>query len=917
MNKSIKNLVNLFLFLFILNSCNNEPAVKVAQIKCNSTVEPVGTGTACPEFSWLAESNERGGKQSAYQIIVADNEADINKNKGTLWDSGKVGSGMSHSVKYNGTSLESNKKYFWKVKIWDEKGNETGFSQAGSFLTSVLDEKLWKAGWIGAGAGKDPVNEKGFYKERVEVDSEGDSVVYNGNSLLLRGTYNLSKPIEKAIANICGLGLYESSINGKKVGDKLLNPAKTHFNRIVLYDTYDVSGFFNDGENALGIMLGNGWFNPIPKWWSWRMQWFGEKRAMLQVNLTYKDGSTEIISTDAGWKMKEGPVRLHCLYDGETYDANMEQTGWDEPGFDDSNWENAKTVAPPKGKLTAQIMPAIKHVETIKPVQVTYPAEGLALVDFGQNFSGWVRIKLRAEKGDTVSLRYAEDKKDGMLDPSTNERAIVNDIFISNGEEKIYEPCFTYHGFQFAEISGLGYKLQPDDIEGIVVHSAVEPIGTFECGNEEINRLHKAILWSQRANLMGFPTDCPQREERLGWSGDAHVTAEEAIFNFDMDLFYAKWLRDLRINQDITGDIPYIAPRPLSENPAYSWSSGFHLVSWYHYLYYGDAGILKDNYEAMKRYVDFLYDSSEGFILPLDRYGDWVSPLEGWERGGPMLTSTAYFYCTASIVAKVANILDVPDDEQKYGSLAENVKKAFNQEYYDTEKKYYEDGSQFANSFALFLGLVPETEKAAVLANLVGDIKDNNNMHLTTGILGTKYLMELLSEQGRSDIAWELATQNTYPSWLDMLKGHNTLCERWRDVKSSSHNHVMLGSIDSWFYKYIAGIQPDENAPGFKNIIINPYMPNDLDWAKASTNTVMGEVKSEWSKNAGVYTLNVKIPFGSEATVYVPANSAGEVKESGKLATEAEDVKYLRTEAGHSIFQVGSGEYVFSSVVAD
>ena len=693
----------------------------------------------------------------------------------------------------------------------------------------------------------------------------------------------------------------------------MLNPAKTHYNRIVLYDTYDVSGFFSKGENVLGIMLGNGWFNPIPKWWSWRMQWFGEKRAILQVNITYKDGSTELITTGTGWKMKEGPIRLHCLYDGETYDANMEQEGWDKPGFDDSEWETAKTVAPPKGRLTAQIMPAIKHVETINPVEITYPDDELSLVDFGQNFSGWIRIKLHAQKGDTISFRYAEDKKDGMLDPTTNHRAPVKDVFISKGEEEIYEPCFTYHGFQFTEVSGLKYKLQPEDIEGIVVHSSVEPAGSFECSNEGINKLHQAIMWSQRANLMGFPTDCPQREERLGWTGDAHVTAEEAIYNFDMNLFYAKWLRDIRINQDPDGDIPYIAPRPLSEWPAYSWSSGFHLISWYHYLYYGDTQILEDNYETMKRYVDFLSGSAKGYILPRDKYGDWVSPFEGWEEGGPMLTSTAYYYYTASIVAKTANILGLSEDARKYMALTKNIKKAFNQEYYNTKNKSYEDGSQFANSFALFLGLVPESEKPAVLANLVGDIKEKNNMHLTTGILGSKYLMELLSKEGRSDIAWGLATQTTYPSWLDMLKGHNTLCERWREGKTNSHNHVMLGSIDSWFYKYIAGIQPDEKAPGFKNIIIKPYMPTDLDWAKASTNTVMGEIKSEWSKNDGAYTLKVKIPFGSEATVYVPANSAEEVKENGNPATGAECVKFLNMKDGYAVFRTGSGEYAFTS----
>ena len=410
----------------------------------------------------------------AYQIIVADNEADINKNKGTLWDSGKVDSEESNSIQYRGESLTSNREYYWKVRIWDKEGRATPYSRPATYTTSVLNPGLWQASWIGAGVGKDPVNTDGYYKEKITVDTEGDLVKYNGNSLLLRNTYHLSKPVETAIANICGLGLYELTINGEKAGNKVLNPAKTHYNKIVLYDTYDVSALLRRGENVFGIMLGNGWFNPIPKWWSWRMQWFGEKRAMLQVHVTYKDGSTQVISTDSTWKVKEGPVRLHCIYDGEAYDANMESEAWNRPGFVDSAWENAKIVAPPKGNLTAQIMPAIQHVETLKPVSVTYPGDSLSLVDFGQNFSGWVRIKIHAEKGDSIVLKYAEDSKNGMLDPTSNHRAPVIDVYISKGgKEETFEPRFTYHGFQFTEISGLKYKLQPENIEGIVVHSAV------------------------------------------------------------------------------------------------------------------------------------------------------------------------------------------------------------------------------------------------------------------------------------------------------------------------------------------------------------------------------------------------------------------------------------------------------------
>ena len=681
---------------------------------------------------------------------------------------------------------------------------------------------------------------------------------------------------------------------------------------MVLYDTYDISGLLIKGKNALGIELGNGWFNPLPKWWSWRMQWFGEKRAFLQMHITFKDGSTQDITTDDSWKLSEGPVRRHCIYDGEIYDATKEIEGWNRPGFNDSDWEYAKTVNPPPGKLTAQIMPAIQRIEILKAVSVTYPKSNVSLIDFGQNFSGWIRIKVKAHKGDSIVIRYAEDKKDGMLDPTTNHMLKVKDIYIGKDEKEItYEPHFTYHGFQYAEVSGLNYQVLPEDIEGIVVHSAVEPIGTFECSNENINKIHKTVLWSQRSNLMGYPTDCPQREERLGWLGDAHITAEEAISNFDMNLFYAKWLNDIKVNQDPTGDIPFIAPRPISEGPAFSWSSGYHLIVWYHYLNYGDKKILADHFNSMKRYVDFLSTMANGYILPNDKYGDWASPIRDKKKSGPLSTSTGYYYYITSILAKTAQILGYTEEAKNYGLLAENIKKAFNQHYYNVEKHSYDDGSQFANSFALFLCMASEKEKEGVLKNLVHDILNTNQVHLTTGILGTKYLLELLTLQGRSDIAWMLAIQTTYPSWINMLEGRTTLSEHWKEGGMNSHNHVMFGSIDSWFYKTLAGIQTDENAPGYKRIVIKPFIPADLSWVKASIKTIRGNIQVEWTKKQTDYTMNVNVPVGSEATVYVLANKQEQVDKMTNSSGQC--VTFLKMEGNYAVFRVVSGKYSFVS----
>ena len=412
---------------------------------------------------------------------------------------------------------------------------------------------------------------------------------------------------------------------------------------------------------------------------------------------------------------------------------------------------------------------------------------------------------------------------------------------------------------------------------------------------------------------MGYPTDCPQREERLGWIGDAHVVAEAGIYNFEMNEFYKKWLDDIRVNQDTTnGYIPYIAPRPVSNgDPAFSWSCGYHLVAWYHYLYYGDVKILDDNYEAMKKYVDYLSSLADEYILPNDKYGDWVSPLDGWERGTPSSISTGYYFYVSSIVSKSAEILGFTEDANNYGILSESIKEAFHKHFFNMEKKQYEKGSQFSNSFALFLGLVPESEKEAVLNNLVNDIVNTQNTHLTTGILGTKYMVEVLARESRNDIAWALATQTTFPSWIDMLKNKTTLSERWD--KSGSSNHVMLGSIDSWFYNSLAGIQVKEDFPGFGEFVIKPYLPDDLSWVKASVKTVKGTIKSKWTKNGQNYNLQIKIPFGTEAIVYVLTNDLSNITEGDQPAEQADNVEFLKMENNYAVYKVGSGDYNFNS----
>ena len=930
--------------------------IEIVWLKCQSAISPVGVDSPAPKFSWLLESRERGQRQIAYQILVSDNLEDLGRDNGNLWDSGMIRSGQTNAVRYGGKPLASNQTYCWKVKVWDRDGKPSAFSEPASFTTGILDSASWQASWIGRGDGGDPVNADGYYvfnKDRLllgadyvegtesteydkdsftfdgdrtsivhvcglgryEMTINGERSTYDENAMLLRKSITLSKPVSKALVHVCGLGLYELTINGQRVGKKVFNPAKTNYSKTVLYDTYEVSALLKEGANVLGLMVGNGWFNSLPKRWNWRAPWYGEKRALLQMHVTDAEGASLMIGSDNSWKVADGPVRRNCHYDGETYDANREVVGWDKPGFDDSAWASAKTVKPPRGQLFSQAMPAIERTGLLKPASVTQLDGGKSLVDFGQNFAGWIRVRLKAKKGDIVEFRYAEDLKDGMLDTMKNHDAEATDRYIAKGGGlESFEPRFTQHGFQYVEVSGLDYPLQAEDIEGVDVHSAVEPAGTLDCGDEGIGRIHTAVLRTQLNNLMGYPSDCPQRAERLGWLGDAHLTAEEAIHNFDMDRFYSKWLRDIRRNQEPSGNVSFIAPWQLMEGSAPSFSSGYHLVTWYHYLYYGDTSVLEDNFEAFKRHVNFLSSRTENDILPTDKYGDWLSEVEGWKKSLPEITSTGFYYYMIEITAKIAKILGRADDTEQYETLAGRVKEAFNRRFFNPAGHCYEDGSQFTNGFPLFLGLVPAEERAAVLANLVDDIVNKQGGHLTTGIFGLKYVMELLSREGSGDVAWLLATQDTYPSWLHMLKGRTTLTEKWTvEGTGWSGNHIMRGSVDSWFYKELGGIKVDEDAPGYGRVNVKPFMPAGLPWAKVMLKTVKGEFRSEWAQSPEGIELKVRIPVGVEAMVHVRADTPKQVSEGGLPAEKADGVTFIKMDAGHAVFQVLSGEYVFVS----
>ncbi|NOX67139.1 MAG: family 78 glycoside hydrolase catalytic domain [Chlorobi bacterium] len=901
----------------VLTSCGNESGIEVSKLMCEYREDPINLDMAQPRFSWIMESEQRGQKQTAFQVLVARSKDKLAQDVGDLWNSGKVESSKSIHVSYNGTSLNSNQTAYWKVRVWDKDSTASDFSAPATFSMAILNDNDWHAKWIGKSFNSDPVTEPGYYNTQVQVNAKGDSTSSNPRSLLLRKELNISKKISRATVHVTGLGYYEFLINGKKVGDYVLSPAKTLYIKSILYDTFDVTQLLQKNKNVLGITLGNGWFNPLKKWWSWHMQWYGDKRAFLQMNIEYNDGTSDVVVSDESWKSAPGPVITSCIYDGEIYDAREEIANWSKPGFDDSSWESADVLKSPRGKLMPQAMQAIKRTQILKPKEVTNPKPGIYVYDLGQNFSGWVKLFVKGSRGEKVTLKYAENlRRDGLIDPITNEGAKVTDIYILSGNgEEIYEPRFTYHGFRYVQIEGFPGKPTLKNIEGIVVHSAVEQTGIFETSNESLNQIHQAVLWSQRSNLMGFPTDCPQRDERLGWMGDAHVTAEEAIDNFNMPLFYQKWLNDVKEGADIkTGDLPYIAPRPFYENESdVAWSSGYHLMVWYFYREYGDKEFLAQHYETMKRYVDFLGTIAKDHILPKDRYGDWLSPNRTgwWSPGIHLSVTTGYYYYVSSIVTKAAKILGNTSDEQYYSNLSSEIKDAYNKKFLDQDSKQYENGSQFANSFPLFLRIVPEDDKEAVLNNLVDNIFKHKG-HLSTGILGTKYLMEALWKNDKTDIAYLIVSRKDYPGWINMIKDRTTLSENW-DPDSRSNNHVMLGSIDSWFYKALAGIDVDESGPGFKKFNIKPFVPPGISFVKASRETIRGKVSSFWKIKDDQFELDISVPVNSSATVYIPSANTEDVTENGIRASKSEGVTFLRQDDKYAVYSVLSGQYNFTS----
>ena len=906
------------LFIFLLLSISLIGAeMKITNLRCEYKVNPVGVDITKPRLSWNLVSSERGVSQTAYRLEVASSIEKLMNNNSDIWDSQKIRSNESIHISYQGEPLESNKKYFWKVTVWDQDGNSHS-SDPAFWTTGLINNSDWKAKWIGL--------------DKAVGDDNPDAPHRVLSARMLRLEFEVEKEIESATAFISGLGLFELYINGQKIGDQVLTPGLTEYNKRAFYITFDITENINSVRNSIGVILGNGRYFAPRGDEPTKTRTYGYPKVLCQIKLKYKDGTAKTIITDESWKLTaKGPIRKNNEYDGEYYDARMELNGWNECNFDDSDWINAQLVEKPGEKLVSQPNEQIKIMEELTPISVNEIKPGVFIYDMGQNMVGWVELFVKGKKGDKVTLRFSETlKDDGSLFLDNIRGAAVTDTYILKGEgNERWEPKFTYHGFRFVEMIGYPGEPKLSSIKGKVIHDALDISGSFECSNELINNIYKNAYWGIRGNYRSMPTDCPQRDERQGWLGDrsAECTGESYIFNISN--LYNKWLVDIRDAQKENGSIPDVAP---SYWPFYSdnttWPGTYLFASDMLYTQYGDLEVIKMHYPNMKKWINHMRQYVKDGVMTRDTYGDWCVPPEDVtfihtadpnRTTSSELIGTAYFYYELKLMEKFAKLLNKQNDQLLFANEASQMKEGFVNNFMDTERMIIGNNSQTSNILAIMFDLVPEKYREKIFYNLLEKIMGESEIHVGTGIVGGQWLTRVLTYNGYPDVAYLLASQNTYPSWGYMVnRGATTIWELWNgdhgDPGMNSGNHVMLlGDLIIWFYQNLAGIKPDPNNPGFKNIIMKPEVVGDLKYVNASYNSIHGKIISKWKTVNDKFYWDVTIPANTKAMLYIPSLNVDGIKENNQLASESIGVKFIEWKDKHAIYLIESGSYSFSS----
>jgi alpha-L-rhamnosidase len=887
MNFKVKVSFSIVILLFVFTSVafSKEADLQVKNLKCEYLVDPIAIESQHPIMAWQLTSKSSAKSQKAYHVLVASSTALLDKNIGDYWDSHKVNSSNSTQVNYQGKPLSSRKKIYWKVMVWDEKNIQSDWSSTASWSMGLLNAADWKAKWIGS-----------------LIDQNPDSAI-TYPAPFFRKEFTVKKKIKQAVVYVSGLGFYELSINGKKVGDQVLAPAVSNYDKRplkkllypyddqsiqrVYYNTFDVTSSINPKENALGLILGDGWYNQRDRTVEGKM-WYDVPKLIFQMEITYTDGTSEVIGSDRNWKTSNGPLLKTGIFTGEKYDARSELGAWNKPAYDDSKWKNAILAKPPTGHLHSQTAPFDKVLRTLTPVFDGRAKDSVYQYHLDETVAGWAALRVKGKAGSIIKIRYiSEEGEDyGQYD---------HYILKGNGIEN-WEPKFTWHAFRKIEVYSKDVVLDSESIQVKDVHTEVASNGSFECSNPFINKINTAYLLTQKANFHGsISSDCPHRE-RLGYTGDGQVAMESAMLSFDMMQFYNKWLIDIDdARNHKTGFVTHTAPfGGGGGGPA--WGSAYVIMPWLYFSYHNDTTLLKRHYSGMKQWVEYLKTrTNENGLITKEEpngwcLGDWCTPSD--IKLPEPLVNTAYFYHVTDLMTRVARILGKSGDESEFSGLARKIKIDFNKAYYNESTKSYWEGRQGADVFALAFGLVPE-EKYGTVFNSLLDHLAKLDYHFDTGILATPLLLKVLSQNDRDDIAYKIMNQKDKPGFGYLLDSKNsTLWEEW--AGGGSHSHPMFGSVIEWLYSGIAGIKQGTAKAGVKHFIIKPNPVGDLTYCKSSFNSLYGVVRSEWKVGeGGNLEILIEIPANTSATFVLPREQMNLVDNSGKsIATKKVNNKY-------------------------
>lgn len=911
--------------LVFLSAISCKAQLSVTHLSAEYATNPLGIDVARPRLGWELKGAPDNTLQTAYEIRVAGSRAALEKASSLIWTSGVVHSDQSIQISYGGRPLRARERLYWQVRVWDNHGQVSRWSEPGWWETGLLRPGDWTASWITSGFREDTLTSQPAPYFRV--------------------AFTLDKPVRSARLYATSLGLNDLFQNGAPIGNQVFAPGWTSYNKRLQYHSFDVTDQLKPGENAIGAILGDGWYRGQIGWEDYNRNRYGTTLGLLlQLEVTYRDGTKKIIGSGPAWKVSPGPIISSDIYDGETYDATQNMPGWSRPGYDDHAWKPVSLLTHRKNTLVAASSPPVRRVQEIKPLRLITTPAGEKVFDLGQNMVGWVRLRVKGHKGDTIRLGFAEvlDKAGNFYTANLRKAKSTETYIVGGSEEEVYEPHFTFHGFRYVQVLGYPGPLPMNAVTGVVVRSDLTQSGSFHCSNPLINQLWHNILWSQQGNFLDVPTDCPQRDERLGWTGDAEVFSPTACYNYHSAAFFSKWLRDMAADQWPNGMIPDVVPDILNINhdpglngkPFWGGSTGWAdadvIIPWNLYLYYGDIRVLATQYSSMQAWVNYMQvRAGRDYLWTGDEhYGDWLAfSSNASDYPGAYtdkdLIATAYYARSTDLLSRIARILGKSRDARKYKALFQRIRQAFNRAYVSREG-YLMSNTQTAYCLAIRFHLLGDSMEALAARHLADQVAGFG--HITTGFLGTPIICPVLTETGNDSLAYMLVNRKRYPSWLyPVTRGATTIWERWDGIKPdssfqtvemNSFNHYAYGAIGQWLYGTVAGIRIDESHPGFKSVILAPHPGGGLSFAQASYQSPYGKIFSSWRITGGKMVYQVQVPVNSSAHVILPEVGEGSVLADGKEIHGLAGMEGPMSGDHTFSFDIGSGTHTFSYLVA-